>query len=97
MSGPAWRTWDHKPAVPAPRAPAGSTWTGGGSSLDVVVTLAVEYDDLVRRHADDNGELPDRYAVEAAEIAHRLHVLLGEEPEHYHRLSLEHREGRRSR
>ncbi|MEJ2854885.1 MULTISPECIES: hypothetical protein [unclassified Saccharothrix] len=96
MSGPAWRTWDHKPAVPAPRGPEGLVWSET-SSLDTAVALAVEYDDLVRRHADDHGELPDRYAVEAAEIAHRLHVLLGEESEHYRRLSLEHREGRRIR
>ncbi|MEU4742678.1 hypothetical protein AB0G02_19745 [Actinosynnema sp. NPDC023658] len=67
------------------------------STLRLISGLAAEYDDLVRRYADDNGELPDVRAVQAAEIAHRLHVLLGEESEHYHRLSMEHREGRRHR
>ncbi|WP_367131163.1 hypothetical protein [Saccharothrix sp. HUAS TT1] len=64
------------------------------SNLRLIAGLAAEYDDLVRRYADDNGELPDHRAVQVAEIAHRLHVLLGEESEHYRRLSLEHREGR---
>jgi len=51
----------------------------------------------VLRHADDNGELPDRQAVEAAEIAHKLYQLHDTEADHYRRLSLEHREGRRTR
>lgn len=56
--------------------------------------LSDEYDDLVRRYADDNGVLPDTHAVVAAELAHRLHLLHAEEADHYRRLSREHREGR---
>jgi hypothetical protein len=59
--------------------------------------LTERFNDLVLRYADDHGELPDRQAVEAAEIAHKLYLLHDGEADHYRRLSLEHREGRRSR
>ncbi|WP_461120075.1 hypothetical protein [Saccharothrix stipae] len=62
--------------------------------LRLVVGWAAEYDDLVRRHADDNGVLSDAKAVEAAELAHKIHVELAWEADHYRRLSHEHREGR---
>lgn len=59
--------------------------------------LADDYDDLIRRHANDNGELPEPYATEAAELAHRLRVLCADESDHWARLSREHREGRTHR
>lgn len=64
------------------------------SNLRLVAGWVAEYDDLVRRYADDNGVLPDAKAVEAAELAHKIHVELSWEADHYRRLSMEHREGR---
>ncbi|KOX12785.1 hypothetical protein ADK67_44955 [Saccharothrix sp. NRRL B-16348] len=63
------------------------------SNLRLVAGWAAEYDDLVRRYADDNGVLPDGKAVEAAELAHKIYVELSWEADHYRRLSMEHREG----
>lgn len=67
------------------------------SSLRLVAGWVAEYDELVRRYADDDGVLPDARAVEAAELAHKIHVELTWEAEHYRRLSCEHREGRSHR
>jgi hypothetical protein len=63
-------------------------------NLRLIVGWVAEYDDLVRRYADDHGVLPDARAVEAAELAHKIHAELTWEAEHYRRLSMEHREGR---
>lgn len=73
---------------------AGSALLAELPTLRLIVGWAAEYDDLVRRYADDNGVLPDAKAVEAAELAHKIHVELSWEAEHYRRLSAEHREGR---
>lgn len=59
--------------------------------------LTDDYDDLIRRHADGNGELAEPYATEAAELAHQLRVLCADESDHWARLSREHREGRTRR
>ncbi|SFR29351.1 hypothetical protein SAMN04488564_118152 [Lentzea waywayandensis] len=63
-------------------------------TASTIERLRVEYDDLVRRHADDNGVLPPKQAVEAAELAHLIHLEHAAEADHYRRLSHEHREGR---
>jgi len=59
-----------------------------------IVSLADDYDAIVRRFADEHGELPGPHAVDAAEIAHRLYLIHAEQSEHWRRLSCEHREGR---
>lgn len=62
-----------------------------------VLSLTDDYDAIIRRFADDHGELPDAQAVDAAEIAHRLYLIHAELSEHWRRLSCEHREGRTQR
>lgn len=62
-----------------------------------VMRLSDDYDAIIRRLADDNGELPDAHAVDAAEIAHRLSLIHADQSEHWRRLSREHREGRTHR
>lgn len=62
-----------------------------------VLSLADDYDAIIRRFANDHGELPDAQAVDAAEVAHRLSQIHEEQAEHWRRLSCEHREGRSQR
>ncbi|MFD5831326.1 hypothetical protein [Lentzea sp. NPDC060358] len=62
-----------------------------------VQRLSEAYDEILRRFADDHGELPHSYAVEAAQLAHRLADLHDDRAEHWRRLSREHREGRSQR
>jgi hypothetical protein len=62
-----------------------------------ILRLVDDYDAILRRFADDHGELPDPHAVDAAEIAHRLSQVHAEQSEHWRRLSCEHREGRTQR
>lgn len=62
-----------------------------------VLRLVDDYDALIRRFADDHGELPGPQAVDAAEIAHRLSLTLADQSEYWRRLSCEHREGRTPR
>jgi hypothetical protein len=62
-----------------------------------VQRLSDDYDAIIARFADDNGELPGPHAVDAAEIAHRLYLVHAEQAEHWRRLSCEHREGRTNR
>jgi hypothetical protein len=62
-----------------------------------VLSLVDGYDAIIRRFADDHGELPGPQAVDAAEIAHRLYLIHAEQSEHWRRLSCEHREGRTHR
>ncbi|SES06610.1 hypothetical protein [Lentzea albida] len=62
-----------------------------------VLSLADDYDAIVRRFANDHGELPHAHAVDAAQIAHRLAEIHEEQAEHWRRLSREHREGRTQR
>ncbi|MGW6934671.1 hypothetical protein ACWGE0_31740 [Lentzea sp. NPDC054927] len=59
-----------------------------------LLRLVDDYDAIIRRFADDNGELPDAHAVDAAEIAHQLFLVHADQSEHWRRLSCEHREGR---
>ncbi|MCS7476387.1 hypothetical protein ACFFQW_04415 [Umezawaea endophytica] len=84
-------------ATPTPRRSGTSSGAQTAALYGPIPELTERFNDLVLRHADDNGELPDRQAVEAAEIAHKLYQLHDSEADHYRRLSLEHREGRRSR
>ncbi|HWO66675.1 MAG TPA: hypothetical protein VNO31_42260 [Umezawaea sp.] len=84
-------------ASPAPRRGSSTSDARTAALYGSIPELTERFNDLVLRHADDNGELPDRQAVEAAEIAHKLYQLHDTEADHYRRLSLEHREGRRTR
>lgn len=84
-------------ATPSPRPGGTSSGARAATLYGPIPELTERFNDLVLRHADDNGELPDRQAVEAAEIAHKLYQLHDAEADHYRRLSLEHREGRRPR
>ncbi|WP_158853072.1 hypothetical protein [Saccharothrix deserti] len=93
MSRASRFTWDLKQTAPAPRTGSGARTAALYGSIPA---LTEEFNDLVLRHADDHGELPDAKAVQAAEIAHRLFLAHSEEAEHYHRLSMAHREGRRA-
>lgn len=59
-----------------------------------ILRLSDDYDAIIRRFANDSGELPAAHAVDAAEIAHRLHLVHADQADRWRRLSTEHREGR---
>lgn len=82
---------------PAPRSGGKPSGARTAVLYGRIPALTEQFNDLVLRYADDNGELPDRQAVEAAELAHQLFLLHDTEADHYRRLSLAHREGRRAR
>lgn len=84
-------------APPAPRSDNVPSGARACALYGPIPELTEQFNYLVLRHANDHGELPERQAVEAAEIAHRLFVLHDQEADHYRRLSLEHREGKRHR
>jgi hypothetical protein len=67
------------------------------STPSEIVRLSNAYDEIIRRSADDHGELPSAQAVDAAEIAHHLYLIHADQSEHWWRLSCEHREGRTHR
>lgn len=84
-------------APSSPRSGGASSGARTAALYGQIPELTERFNDLVLRYADDHGKLPDRQAVEAAEIAHKLYQLHDAEADHYRRLSLEHREGRRPR